>query len=99
MPNNKIDSMLITQISNGDALCLEIKQEKINYFAISMNLEIEEQIENIFTKLDQIIQIVKGARISIATGSNSRSQICHDKINNTRGKTWRNKWKPDISTK
>ena len=48
-----------THISNEDAVCLEIIQEKIKLFAMSMYLNIEEQIENFFTKMDQILQFVK----------------------------------------
>ena len=56
IPSNKIDAMLFTQISNEDALCLEIIHEKLKFFAVSMYLDIEEQIENSFTKLDEILQ-------------------------------------------
>jgi len=51
-----------------------------------MYLEIEEQIEKSFTKLDEIVKFTKGARILIATDSNSRSKTWHDKITNPRGK-------------
>jgi len=86
IPNKKIDAMLITQISNEDAVCLEIRHEKLKFFAVSMYLDIEEQIKNSFTKIDKILQFAKGARILIATDSNSRSKTWHDKITNTRGK-------------
>jgi len=82
----KIDAMHITYISNEDALCLEIIQDKIKFFAMSMYIDIEEQIENIFTKIDQILQFVKGQRILIDTDSNSRSKTWHAEIRNTRGK-------------
>ena len=51
-----------------------------------MYLDNEEQIENSFTKLDKILQFTKGARMLIATDSNSRSKTWHDKITNPRGK-------------
>ena len=63
IPNKKIDAMLITQISNEDAACLEIIHEKLKFFAVSMYLDIEEQIENSFTKIDEILQFAKGVRI------------------------------------
>ena len=40
---------------------------KIKFFAVSMYLDIEEQIENSYTKMDEILQFAKGARILIAT--------------------------------
>jgi len=83
----KIVAMHITHISNEDAVCLEIIQEKIKLFAMSMYLNIEEQIENIFTKIDQILQFVKGPRNLIVTDSNSRSKTWHDEIRNTRPKS------------
>ena len=55
----KINAMHNTHISIEDAVCLEIIQEKIKLFAMSMYLNIEEQIENFFTKMDQILQFVK----------------------------------------
>jgi len=89
--------MLITQTSNDDTVVLEILHEKIKFFAVSMYLDTEEQIENSFTKIDEILQFVKGARILIATDSNSRSKTWHDKIPHSRGKNWRNAWQADIS--
>ena len=86
IPNNKIDAKLITQISNEDAVFFELIHAKIKFFAVSMYLDIEEQIENSFTKIDEILQFAKGARILIATDSNSRSKTWHDKITNSRGK-------------
>ena len=86
MPNNKIDAMIFTQISNEDSVCLEIIHVKLKFFAVSMYLDIEEQTENSFTKIDEIIQFAKRTRILIATDSNSLSKTWHDKIQNTRGK-------------
>ena len=55
----------------------------MKFFAVSMYLDIEEQMENCFTNIDQIQQFVKGARILVATDSNSRLKNWHDKITNT----------------
>jgi len=90
--------MLITQISNEDTVVLEIIHEKIKFFALSMYLDIEEQIENSFTNIDEILQFAKGTRILIAADSNSRSKTWHDKITNSRGKNWRKTWQVDTST-
>jgi hypothetical protein len=86
IPTNTIDAMLITQISNEDTVFLEIIHKKIKFFAVSMYFDIEEQIENNFTKIDEILQCAKGGRILIATDSNSRSKTWHDIITNSRGK-------------
>ena len=85
IPNNKIDAMLITQISNEDTV-LDIMHEKMKFFAVSMYLDIEEQIENSFTNIDEILQFAKGTNILIAADSNSRSKTWRDKITNSRRK-------------
>jgi len=51
-----------------------------------MYLDIEEQIENSLTNIDEILQFAKGTRILIAADSNSRSKTWHDKITNSRAK-------------
>ena len=51
-----------------------------------MYLDIEEQIEKNFTKIYEVLQIAKWARIFISNDSNSRSKAWHDKITNSRGK-------------
>ena len=75
IPNKETDAMLITQISNEDAVCLEIIHEKLKFFAVRMYLDIEEQIEISFTKIDEILQFAKGARILIATDSNDMTKL------------------------
>ena len=50
IPNNKIDAMLITQISNEHRVFLEIKHENLKFFAACMYFDIEDQIENKFKK-------------------------------------------------
>jgi len=55
--------MLITQISNEDAVVLETIHEKMKFFAVNMYLDIEEQMVNSFTNIDEILQFAKGTRI------------------------------------
>ena len=67
--------------------------EKLQFFAASMYFDIEDQIENNFTKTDAKLNFAKGGRILIATDSNSRSTTTwHDKITNSRDKKKKN-WK------
>ena len=86
IPNNKIDAILITQISDGDTVLIEIIHENMKFFAASMYFDIEDQIENSFKKIDALLKFAKGGRILIATDSNSRSTTWHDTVTNTRGK-------------
>jgi len=78
--------MLITQISNEDTIVLEIIHENLKFFAASMYFDIEDRIENNFTKIDAILQFAKSGRILIATDSNSQSKTCHDIVTNPEGK-------------
>jgi hypothetical protein len=86
IPNNKIGAMLITQISNEDTVLLEIIRENLKLFAAKMYFDIEDQIENNFTKIDAVLQFAKGGRVLTATDRNSRSTIWHDMMINSRGK-------------
>jgi hypothetical protein len=83
IPNNKIDAMLITQKSDEDTVLLEIIYENLKFYAVSMYLDYDDQIENNFTKIDAILQFAKGRKILIATDSNSRSTTWHDTITNS----------------
>jgi GTP cyclohydrolase III len=51
-----------------------------------MYLDIEEHIENNFTKTDQILQFAKGGKNLITACNNSRSKPWHDIITNSRDK-------------
>jgi hypothetical protein len=78
--------MLITQISNKDTVFLEIVHKNLKFFAASMYFDIEDQIENNFSKIDAILQFAKGGKILIAIDSNSRSTTWHDIVMNSRDK-------------
>jgi hypothetical protein len=71
IPNNKIDTILITQISNNDTVFFKIIHKNLKFYAVSMYFDIEDQIENNFSKIDAILQFTKGEKILIATDSNS----------------------------
>ena len=86
IPNNKIDAILITQLSDEDTVFIEIIHENSKFQAASMYLDFTDQIENNFTKIDAILQFAKSEGILIAIDSNSRSTAWHDILTNTRGK-------------
>jgi len=64
--NNKIDAILIAKLSDEDIVLLEIIHENLKFFAASMYFDIEDQIENNFTKMYWLMRFVKGGRILIA---------------------------------
>ena len=86
IPNDKIDAILITNISNEDTVVLEIIHGNLKFFAASMYFDFEDQIENNLTKIDAILRLAKGRKLLIAADTNSRSKTWHDVTTNSRGK-------------
>jgi hypothetical protein len=86
IPNDKIDVILITNISNKDTVILEIIHGNLTFFAASMYFDFEDQIENNFTKIDALLRLANGRKLLIAADTNSRSKTWHDITTNSRGK-------------
>ena len=51
-----------------------------------MYFDLEDQVENNFTKMDGLMRFVKGGRILIVVDSNARSKTWHDVKTNSRGR-------------
>jgi len=51
-----------------------------------MYFDLEDQIENNFTKMDELMRFVKGGRILRAVDSNSQSKMWHNLKTNSRGR-------------
>jgi len=88
--------MLITQTSNENTIILKIIHERIKLYAVFLYLDIEEQIENSFTNIDEMLQFAKGTRILISVDCKSRYKTWHGKINFHEEKYWRNIWQVEI---
>ena len=84
--NSKMDAILIAKLSDEDTVVLEIIHGKQKFYAASMYFDYEEQIENKFNKLDEIMRFINGGGMLIAADSNSRSKTWHDVITNSRGR-------------
>jgi UDP-N-acetylglucosamine transferase subunit ALG13 len=84
--NNKIDTILIAQLSDEDTVVLEIVHRKQKFFAASMYFDHEEQIENIFHKMDEIMSFINGGSILIAADCYARSKTWYDLFTNSRGR-------------
>ena len=85
IPNNKLDAILITQISDEDTVFIEISHDNSKFLAASMYFDCTDQIENNFTKIDEILRFAKGEGTLIAIDSNSRS-TWYNILTNIRGK-------------
>jgi hypothetical protein len=84
--NNTIDALLITQLSDNDAVILEIVNGNTSFYAASVYLDYNELVENNIKTLEQILKFTKRAKIIMAMDSNSRSTNWHDVLTNSRSK-------------
>jgi hypothetical protein len=84
--NSKIDAILIAQLSEEDTVVLEIVHRKQKCFAASMYFDHEEQTENKFYKLDEIISFSNEGRILIAANCNATSKTWYDVLTKSRGR-------------
>ena len=83
--NNKIDAILIKQLSNSDCVLIELKYNNTKFYAASMYFDITEKIERELDKMEEILDFTKGNGLLIAVDSNSRSTTWHDSQTNKRG--------------
>jgi hypothetical protein len=70
---NTIDALLITQMSDKDAVLLEINKGKSSFYAASIYVNIDDQIAHNFKTVDRILQSTKGKNLVLAIDSNSRA--------------------------
>ena len=70
-----------------DAVVLELIHGRSRFFAAGMYFDIEEQINDNFQKIDEMLFFAKGMSVLIAMGSNSRSTAWHETKTNARGRT------------
>jgi len=81
-----IDAILITQLSDNDAVLLEIDNGQTRFYAASIYLDYNDTIGNNIKTIEKIVKFTKGAKLILAIDSNSRSTTWHDVRTNSRGK-------------
>jgi len=84
--NNHIDTILIKQLSDEDAVVIETISRDLKMIIVSMYFDITRHIDSDLRKIVKIAQNGKGAGVLIAIDSNSRSSSLHDIITNERGR-------------
>jgi hypothetical protein len=84
--NNKIDAVLIKQLSNSDSVLTELKYNNTTFVAANMYFDITEKIGRELDKIDEILDFTKGNGLLIAVDSKTRSTTWHDSQTNKRGK-------------
>jgi hypothetical protein len=81
--NKKIDTLLLTQLSNEDTVVVEAKVDRVSLILVSMYFDFNRPID---IDLQKILTHAKGTGIIFAIDSNARSTTWHDVITNKRGK-------------
>ena len=81
-----IDSILIRQLSDEDAVVTEVVYNKLKIIIGSMYFDVNRQIEYDLNKIEAIMQHAKGTGTILAIDSNARSTTWHDHITNHRGR-------------
>ena len=84
--NKQIDAILLKQLSDADAIVAEITVNGAKFFFASMYFDIDRQIEQDLTKIDNILQHAKGEGVILTIDSNARSTSWHDITTKARGK-------------
>ena len=84
--NKIIDSILIRQLSDEDAVVAEVVYNKLKIIIGSMYFDITRQIECDLNKIEAIMQQTTGTGTILAIDSNARSTTWHDHITNRRGR-------------
>ena len=84
--NKSIDSMLISQLSDKDAVVVEVKTGDLNFIAASIYFDIRRNLDLDLLKIRKILDFAKGKGVLLAIDSNSRSRLWHDLVTNSRGK-------------
>jgi dihydroxyacetone kinase-like predicted kinase len=76
--NNKLDILLLQQLSDADTVVVEITMGNKNIIAASMYFDREKPIEHDLGKMESALKH--------ATDSNARSTLWYDKLTNARGR-------------
>ena len=84
--DNTIDALLITQLSDKDAVLLEVNNETLSFYAASVYFDYNEPIDNNIITVERLLKFTKGKKLILAIDSNSRSTTWHDIKTNPRGK-------------
>jgi hypothetical protein len=84
--NKKVDKMVINQLSDEDALVLEIKVHNIRIIIVSMFFDTNRPIDFDMQKIEATLAHTTGVGVIIAVDCNSRSTSWHYVLTSRRGK-------------
>jgi hypothetical protein len=78
------DALLITQLSDNDAVLLEINNRKLTFYAVSVYFDYNEPMD--IKTIEMLLKFTKGKKLLLGIDRNSRSTTWHDIKTNPRGK-------------
>ena len=86
--NKELDIILLNQMSDEDCVVVEVRTNKIKFFATSMYCDATIDMETNIKKMESILRYVhgKGMGLLISTDSNARSTMWFDTFTNQRGR-------------
>jgi len=84
--NKGIDTTMIRQLSDTDAVAVEIIKGNTKIIAVSMYFDREHQIENDLEKMERVILHAKNTGVLFASDTNARSALWYDRVTNERGR-------------
>jgi len=84
--NKGIDTTMIRQLSDMDAVPLEVIKCNTKIIAASMYFDREHQIENDLEKMERVLLHAKRNGVLIASDTNARSALWNDRVTNERGR-------------
>ena len=77
---------MIRQLSDKDAVTVEVIKGNTKIIAASMYFDRELQIENDLEKMEQVLLHAKNTGVIIAADTNARSALWYDRVTNERGR-------------
>ncbi|KDQ71554.1 hypothetical protein L798_09187 [Zootermopsis nevadensis] len=83
--NNKIDAIMINQLSDEDCVVVEVWANEIKLYAVSIYFDINNDIERDIKKMESILHHANGSGLIIAADTYARSTVWFDCITNQRG--------------
>ena len=84
--NKRLDTVLLTQLSNEDMVVVETRGDKASLILVSMYFDINRAIEIDLHKMQEILTHAKGTGTIFAIDSNARSTTWHYVLTNKHGK-------------
>jgi sugar/nucleoside kinase (ribokinase family) len=84
--NKGIDTTMIRQLSDTDAVTVEVTEGNTNIIAASMYFDRELQIETDLEKMERVLLHAKNTGVLIVSDTNARPALWNDRVTNERGR-------------